>query len=366
MLDYDNIYNNFYEDEEESHPDFFLEWDNAVRVGKSPGYYEPEELTEIIEIYLSENDHKKAKQAIEHALKLYVSDEDLHYEIFLLLYDYEQWNDLLDLCERYKKTADVWGDGYKLTALLHLGMEEDTFHFFSTLKDKYAEDDEALNIIYQAMGEALLDMDLFESSVEVINEAIEIMDENIDFYWLQLQSYAFLDEKEEVFKIADKIQKMDPLNAESWYRLGVAFQEIDDWEKAIDAFEYAHSLNSTSRNNMMSLVYAYEKNGNYPKALEKIKEFLYLYPDNYVVNILASKICSQVENWEEALSYINDAIKLVPAMDSLYMYKSSFFLHLEEYKKAKLALEEGIERTDDPEGDLTKELSRLNEKYPNF
>ncbi|MDR2622919.1 MAG: tetratricopeptide repeat protein [Dysgonamonadaceae bacterium] len=366
MLDYDNIYNNFYEDEEESYPDFFIEWDNAVRRGKSPGYYEPEELTEIIEIYLAESDYKKAKQAIEYALKLYVTDEDLLYEIFLLLNDYEQWNDLLALCERYKKTSDVWGDGHRLTALLHLRMEEDAFHFFATLKDKYAENEEALNIIYQVMSEALFEMDLFESSIEVINEAIEIMGENIDFYWLQLQSYASLHENDEVFKIADKIQKMDPLNAESWYRLGVAFQEINDLEKAIDSFEYAHSLDSTSGNNILSLVYAYERNGNYDKALERIREFLRLYPDNYIVNILASKICSQVENWEEALKYINDAIKLAPAMDSLYLYKSSFFLHLEEYRKAKLTLEEGIEQTDDPEGDLTKELSRLNEEYPNF
>jgi tetratricopeptide (TPR) repeat protein len=366
MLDYDNIYNNFYEDEEEPYPDFFIEWDDAVRKGKSPGYYDPEEMTEIIEIYLSESDRKKATQAIEHALKLYVTDEDLLYEIFMLLNDYEQWNDLLALCERYKKTADVWGDGHKLTALLHLGMEEETFHFFGTLKEKYAEDNEALNVIYQAMGEALIEIDLFESAVEVIREAMERLGENIDFYWLQLQSFASMNEKEKVGKLADKIQKTDPLNAESWSRIGLAFQEIDDWEKAIDAFEYAHSLNATSKNNMMSLIYAYEKNGNYHKALEKIKEFLSFYPSNYVVNILASKMCSQVENWEEALKYINDAIKFAPDVDTLYLYKSSFFLHLEEYTKAKLALEEGIDRTDDPEGDLIKELNRLNEEYPNF
>ena len=128
MLDYDNIYNDFYENEEESYPDFFIKWDNAVRKGKSPGYYEPEELTEIIDIYFSENDLKKAGQAIEHALSLYVSDEELLYEIFLLLNDYEQWNDLLSLCERYKRTADVWCDGHKLIALLHLRMKGVFFH----------------------------------------------------------------------------------------------------------------------------------------------------------------------------------------------------------------------------------------------
>jgi tetratricopeptide (TPR) repeat protein len=366
MLNYDNIYNNFYEDEEESYPDFFIEWDNAVRKGKSPGYYEPEELTDIIEIYLSENDYKKAKQAIDHSLKLYATDEDLLYEILLLLNDFEQWNDLLVLCEKYKKTADVWGAGHKLTALLHLGMEEDAFHFFGTLKDEYADDEEALNIVYQAMSEALIEIDLFESSIEVINEAIEIMGENIDFFWLQLQAYTSMEDKEEVANLADKIQKMNPLDYETWYRLGATFQEIDDIERSIDAFEYAHSLNPQAGQNLMSLIYVYEKNGNYNRALEKAKEFLHLYPNYYIVNIIASKICSQLEKWEEALEYINEAIKIVPEMDSLYLYKSSFFLHLEEVKKAKLALEEGIEKTDDPEGDLLKELSRLNKQYPNF
>ena len=366
MLDYDNLYSDLYENEEEHYPDFFVEWDEAVRTGKSPGYYEPEELTDIIDIYLMENEQERAKQAIEHALKLYVSDEDLLYEILLLLNDYEQWNDLLALCERYGSTADVWADGHKLTALLHLGMEEKTFHFFGTLKEKYADDVEGLNIIYQAMGEALIEVDLYESAVEVMKEAIAVMGEDVDFYWLLLQSYTSLYEKAEVIELAEKIQKLEPLVADSWYRLGIVFQEINDLDKAIDAFEYAHSLDPTSQNNMMSLIYTYEKNGNYYKAVEKIQDFLHLYPDNYLVLIIASKICAQVEDWKEALKYINDAIILVPEIDALYLYKSSFLLQLEEYKKAKLALKDGIERTDDPDGDLKKELNRLNEQYPNF
>lgn len=366
MLDYDNIYNDFYENEEESYPDFFIKWDNAVRKGKSPGYYEPEELTEIIDIYFSENDLKKAGQAIEHALSLYVSDEELLYEIFLLLNDYEQWNDLLSLCERYKRTADVWCDGHKLIALLHLRMEEDAFHFFGTLKNKYVGDNEDLDVIYQAMSEALIEMDLFKSAVEVINEAIEIMGEHIDYLWLKLQAYASMKEKEEVVKYADKIQKMNPLDAETWYLLGDTFQELDDMERAIDAYENACSLEPASGNLILSLISAYEKNGNYGKALEKAKEFLYLQPGNYFVNIIISQICSQLENWEEALKYITEAIKTVPEMSPLYLHKSSFLLHLKEVKKAKLALQEGIEKTDDPDGALIKELGRLNEQYPNF
>ncbi|MDR0768643.1 MAG: hypothetical protein LBE71_01875 [Dysgonamonadaceae bacterium] len=372
MLGNDNLYNNFYEHRSRFRPECFSEWDDAVRKGKSSGYYEPEDLSGIIEAYLSDYDCKRARQAIEYALRLHANNEDLVGEILILLNEHELWNDLLALCDRYKDTADVWSNGHRLTSLLHLGMEEDAFNFFVTLKYKYAGDDEALNTIYMIMGEVLFETDLFESAIEVVREAIAITGESIDYDWLLLQSYAALLKKEKVSKIADKIQKTDPLNAESWYRMGVAFQQIDDIGKAIDCFEYAHSLEPTSTNNILNLVYAYAKNGNHGKALEKIHDLTLLYPDSCAINILASKICAQVEHWEDALQmetalkYINDAIKFAPEMDELYLYKSSFFKHLGEYRKAKSALKDGIEQTDDPDGYLARELTRLNEKYPDY
>jgi tetratricopeptide (TPR) repeat protein len=364
MLDY--YYNNNSEEEpEESYPDFFYKWNDAIISGEKPGFYEPDELTEIIEIYILNDEIEKAQQAIDFALKIHGNEEELLYEILLLLNDYELWNDLLTLCEQFKDEADVWGDGHKLTALLHLGMEDEAFLFFRKLKTKYVSDTEGLIIIYQAMGESLIEMGLFDSCIEVIQEAIELLGEEIDFLWLQLLSYVSTDEIEMVIEIAEKIQQKAPLDAETWHRLGTAFQEIDDIERAIEAFEYAQSLGyEYSQRNLMNMIYAYEKNNNYGKALEKAKEYLNLYPDSYLVNILASKLCAQVENWNEALKHIDDAIKMAPVMEALYVYKSNFFLNIGEYLKAKMALIEGINKSGDPDGDLKRELSKLSSKYP--
>ncbi len=49
-------------------PDFFLAWDNALNQGLTPGYYEVEELCEIVDIYISEGKTDKAKkQLITHS-----------------------------------------------------------------------------------------------------------------------------------------------------------------------------------------------------------------------------------------------------------------------------------------------------------
>ena len=363
----DFIYNHFNGESDESYPGFFVEWDNAVSLGKTPGFYEPEELTEIIEIYIINNQTKRAKQAINHALRVYSDDDELLYEILLLLNDYECWNDLLSICEQLSKNgSDVWIDGHRLTALLHLGMEDESFLFFQRLKTKYAEDKEDLSIIYQAMGEALCEVDLYDSAIEVIQEAIDNMDEDINFYWLQLECYVSLDCKEEVLELAEVIQKLNPLDAGTWQRLGHFFREIGDNEKAIDAFEYAQSLGYNPEEILMNLIYIYDENKNFNKALEKAKDYLALYPESYIINMMAAKLNSRIENWSDALKYVDAALKLTPDEESLYLYKSNFLLRLEEFKKAKLVLIEGLKNTKDSEGCLSKKLSKLNKQYPDY
>jgi tetratricopeptide (TPR) repeat protein len=365
MLDY-YYNNNSFDEPEEPYPDFFFEWDKAISSGKNPGFYEPEELTEIIEIYIINDNIEQAKHAIDFSLNFYSDDEELLYDIFLLLNDYELWNDLLALCDKYKNDADVWGDGHKVTALLHLGMEDEAFLFFRKLKTKFAGDNEDLSIIYQAMGEALYEVDLYESAIDVIQEAIDLLGGNADLYWIQLQCHLSLNEKEEVLELAEVIQKINPLDAETWHRQGVVFQEIGETAKSIDAFEYAQSLGFDPQQNLINLIYAYEKNDNLNKALEKAKEYISVYADSQMVNLIAAKLCAQMENWEEALKYINNTIHIMPELDSLYLYKSSFLLNQDEYTKAKQVLLEGIEKTDDPNGDLKRELLKLNEQYPDF
>ncbi|MDR3062039.1 MAG: hypothetical protein LBU57_08000 [Dysgonamonadaceae bacterium] len=345
-------------------PDFFRTWDEALNKGQIPGYYEVDELCEIIDIYLSEDQIDKAKQTINYAFKFYPDNEDLIYEILLLLNDYEMWNDLLFLAEKYKDMSQIWPDGHKISALLHLGMEEDAFLFFKKLKKKYTENQENLSIIYQAMAEALHEVDLFDASIDVLKEALELINNNdIDLLWLQLQNYVSLEDKEKVLEIASRIQKISPLNPETWSRLGNTYKDIGETGKSIDAFEFAQSLGNTNSNDLMNLIYAYEKNGNINKALEKIDEFLLRNPDSYVVQLMAANYCSQIQDWARALTYVSKAITLLPEMDSLYLYQADFLVRLGEYKKAIITLQEGIKKTGDSEGTLAKELELLRQQY---
>jgi tetratricopeptide (TPR) repeat protein len=181
-----------------------------------------------------------------------------------------------------------------------------------------------------------------------------------------MQCYVSLDCKKEVIELAEVIHNLNPLDSTTWYNLGLSFQDVGDREKAIEAFEYAQSLGHDPEEVLMNLIFVYDKNKNFNKALEKAKEYLDLFPQSYIINIMAAKFNSLVGDWRGALKYIDEALKLTPYIESLYLYKSNFLLQLEEYKKAKLALIEGLEKTKDSQGYLSKKLSKLNKRYPDY
>ncbi len=364
MLEYNNNDND--SAEKEDYPDFFDAFDAALRKGTNPGYFEVDELCEIADIYFSEKKIKEGKYTIDYALKMHPENEDLVYEILLLLNDYELWNDLLNLCEKYQDLGQVWSDGHKLTALLHLGMEEDAFQYFRKLKGKYSDDKENLTIVYRAMAEALNEVDLFDASIDVVDEIISIAGEDSELIWLQIQSLLALEDKESVLELASKIQEKNTMNGESWSRLGDVYRDINETDKCIEAYEFAHSLGFENSENLLDLIYAYEKNGYYDKVIQKIDEYTEKYPENGLIYLLAINVCSEIGEWEKGLIFTAKAIKLNPEMETLYLYECKFYLKSGELKKAIKTLEKGIKNTSDSHGDIRKQLDILIKEYPEY
>lgn len=348
-------------------PDYFYEWDESLEKNLNPRFLDKDEINEIIEIYLEQEEIAKAKKTVELALKFYPEDEELIYDVLLLLNEYEVWNELLSLSEKYANLdINVWVNGHKLSALLHLGMEEDAFLFFQQLKKKYSGDAEKLSIIYQSMSEALNEVDLFQASLKVVDEFLRTQEPNVELYWTQLQSYLALNFREKVIETADKIEQMNPLDFHTWERLGDLYQTIDDHEKAIEAFEFALSLGLKKESLFIGIINAYQINGNLLRALEKAKDYIYLFPEDTSAYLVAANLSSELELWNEALFFIDSVIKLEPEKEDIYIYKSNILLSMQENKKAILALEEGIRNTKDTKGELNGELERLKNKFSDF
>ena len=368
MRDYDNLdfFGDFDDASDRLFPDFYYEWDEALNQNRSPRFLEADEINQILEIYSQEYEVEKTKSTIQYALVFHPENEELIQDILSYLFDLKQWNDLYSFSEKYKNIKDeVWPKAYKLAALLHLGMEEDAFVLFQILKKKYRESKNKLSIIYQSLSEGLNDIDLYDASLKVTDEAISILGPSSDLFWIQMRSHISLKNNETALSLAEKIEKLSPLSKENWYDLGNVYSELNEREKAIEAFEFAKSLGYDDLEFYITLIGAYEKNENMFKALEAAKEYLQIEPENNIVSFIAIELAAEMSMWEEALDIVNEILK-INALESLYIQKSRILLEMGEYKKAISAIEEGLKNTKDNKDSLKKELKKLKEQFPNI
>ena len=353
--------------EEYNYPDFYYKWDESLSKGIPPLFLGADELSEILEIYFNNKEVKKARKTIDLALKFYPEDEELLLDILLYLNDFELWDDLFSLSKKYKDIENnVEVNGHQLTALLHLGMEEDAFLLFRKLKKQYENDKDNLSIIYQIMGESLNEIDLFDASVKIMEEAVSTTNPSPQYYWILLNSYVALELTDKIEETAGLLEKLSPLNQSTWFDLGNCYFEIENYGKAIDAFEFSKSLGNTNAELYFSLINAYEKNKNLQKALETAKEYIQLFPDYHVVYLMAANLALDLNKEKEAIDLLDDALMANPESESLYLYKSLILLKMGEYKKAMKTIQEGIDKTEDANKELKKELKRLQDEHPDL
>jgi tetratricopeptide (TPR) repeat protein len=356
------------EDQDELFSEAFIRWDDDEAAGVPHGYFEPDELCEIIETYFTLEKTDEAQAAIKYAVKMYPDNEFLIFEVMDLLYEYELWNYLLTLTIDYRDVDKAWVEAHRIASLLHLGMEEDAFGRFGEAKKKYAHDKESIIYLYEIVSETLKDIDLYESAVLVVKEILPQIHANrsVDLRWIMFESYLAMGDKKRVLELGEQIAKSNPMSAETWSHLGSAYKEINEIEKAIEALEFAVTLGKDDALDIIHLIYAYKENGNFLKALEKTDEYIAQSPDDYFMNLLGANISLEIEDWERALVYTGNALKIDPGLSFLYIYKSRCLLHLGEIKKAINILKEGLKYSDDETGEIKKQLEKLRRDYPEY
>ncbi|GHT01495.1 hypothetical protein AGMMS49525_02340 [Bacteroidia bacterium] len=346
------------------YPDFFYEWDETLDANREPSrLFDSSELGNIVSFYANDREESKLKKTAKYALKIYPNDKELLGDVMDALEERGLWNDLLTLSKKHVCQGNVIADSNVLLSLLHLRMEEEAFVAFSKMTEIYTSDDR-LSAIYLAMGDALADVDLFQSSIAVINEGIKLFPDVQEFLWLNMETYWAMDEREKTFEMADKLTQKNALDVNFWKQLGDIYNKMEEHEKAVEAFQYAESLGYDRNLHLLDMARTYHDSENYEQALEALEEFTDEFSPHQIfgqtfVPLIAAEMCAQLEQWEKAIVYLDKSIAFSPNSELFYHSKAEALVRLKRYDEAKSVLEEGIRMCQDEDGYLKKLLSKF-------
>ncbi|MFW5759148.1 MAG: tetratricopeptide repeat protein [Bacteroidota bacterium] len=209
---------------------------------------------------------------------------------------------------------------------------------------------EALNSYKKALE--LDEKDRFENSIKVkltlltndfTNQAVEAFEEQK--YEKALESFESILEINEIDVI--KQDNPDAVDTVIIFNAGLAAYNSENYDKAIEYYDEAaeHGYNGAKTYSLMAN--AYQLKGDTIGALESLQEGFEKYPEDN--NMLRSmiQIYLDLEKSEEAMKYLDMAIRQDPENTTYYFAKGTLHETLEEEDQAITAYENAIERDPD-------------------
>jgi tetratricopeptide (TPR) repeat protein len=145
----------------------------------------------------------------------------------------------------------------------------------------------------------------------------------------------------EAIPLLNIMVEKDDTNSKLYFRLGKAYQRLDQNTIAIENYTKAKQLNPNSIATLLNLSSCFYSSGNYPKAEQELVKLQQLDPNNYSVDLLLAKTFSVQNKYQQSLDIylkLNQQDSLNPnihkQMGSIKRRMQNFLGSLGSYIKA--------------------------------
>lgn len=236
--------------------------------------------------YFALGDNKRALIEIENAIKY--NEDELFYKIrkASILVESGEYKEALSLLTELDKKYD-----HKDKKYIYL-WEGLTYFELSKASSSLEEGIKYNNLIKQSFQKALEIDDKFHLAMKNLAttyaESSDGIEENN------------ISDRKKAISLYKDVLKIRPEDKETYYLLGMAYGDIDKYEKSIVYFK---------------------------KALEQDENY-------YSANLWLGKVYFELEDYEKALEYYNKAILLNPNSVSTYFRRAEIYQNLKKYKEA--------------------------------
>ncbi|HBX47048.1 tetratricopeptide repeat protein [Limibacterium fermenti] len=206
-------------------------------------YLDADEFALLADYYHSMDDEEESLLLLDEGLKMHPGSPELMLLRAKTLVFSEQYTEALDYLKYITSAEDEIDLALvKIECLLHLQRNEEVDELINQLLNSELAIDDLYEFITE-LGFLFNDVDLFDRAISFLQESLKIEDDNADVLTDLAYAYEMKGDFEEAILYNNLLLDANPYSFEAWVNIGKLYSMNEQYDKAIDAFDFALTIN---------------------------------------------------------------------------------------------------------------------------
>ncbi len=298
-------------------------------------YFDVDDYMDIVEHYIDKDLLKNAQEACRNALNLHPGASELklkHAQLFVSrgkpVKALEWLNKASEL--RVSNHEYYLTKGISKTLLGETEQAEKLFVKAFTL----VPEDEKEDLVH-IVGQALEESENHDLAIRFYKFGVKYYPENRDFLFrlaINLDKEGYNDQSEKCYQ---KLLDSNPFAENVWYNLGILYNKTEDFEQAIEAYDYTLALDGGHFDALFNKANTWANWGKYEEAISCYTEYLQIHEESLTALFYLGECYVQIREYDKAMQQFRDALKIHVEYPEAYYGMGLVYSELEKNKEAQ-------------------------------
>ncbi len=310
-------------------------YEETKSIGKNK-YFDVDEFVEIIDFYYFEQKFKKAYTAVEDGLKIHPGAYDLLLRKSRVLIEFKQYDQAIKILKYLLSQDSSETEIYLLLGFAYT--EKNKFskaeqYFLQLLKLTDDLDDKL--IFLRNIAQIYFNKKNYSIAYKYyqIIHRLNPKDSNV------LYDMAFCLERQNRNKESKdlyiKYLQKNPFSKTGWYNLGVVYTKLEELNKAIEAFDFALSIDPEFSSAIYNKAHILFRLKQYQKSIDCYRKILKLENKNPSALFFIAKNYIELKKYRTAAKYLKQALRRIPAFPQAWFEIGRIYFLNKKFNKSK-------------------------------
>ena len=305
-------------------------------------YFDTDEWEEIAYQYELTDRYKEALEAINHGLSMHPGNISLNIKKARYLLDIDSIDEAEKLIYSLPNDSE---DAILIRAEIYF-IQNRHQEAIPLLQNLLKNEDISSDLCFEVM-DMYLDFGYFDELVEFVNEADKVLSDGSELLRELALMYEDKQDLTKAIEIYNRLIDRNPYSAVDWFNLAKVYALQKDYEKAIDACDFALTIKDDDESILSFKGYCLYDQGAYKEAINIFLEYAKVADEKSIAYELIAECYVKLEQNGEAIKYLNEALSLSPESANLYYQLATNYYDMGNTPKATECLTRTLEL--DPE-----------------